>query len=253
MRLDSDFDPDDLLGIRRAYAGQIVLLDHCIGGLIEMLHELEIRDQTLLWIISPRGFPLGEHALVGSPETGPLHEETIHVPAMLRLPDGVGAAARSQELVQPADLYATHLDWAGLESPPAFGRWGKSLGELVQGGQQRLRDRACIVSSEGQAALRTPAWMMGCSRRKESLEPVSWQRDDLDGAPRLYVKPDDRWEVNNVASLCEDLIEELSDVLEDFLRRGRSDDVRTEGSEPPEQSRWDNLLELSDEALNPQV
>ena len=116
-------DPDELLGITQAYSGQVTLLDTCLGALGDFLDALPGSDETLLTLASARGFPLGEHRRVG-PCDGPLFGELVHVPWMIRLPDAAGAALRSRRLVEPADLWATLLDWWGVARPPppALGR-----------------------------------------------------------------------------------------------------------------------------------
>lgn len=62
-----------------------------------------------------------------------------------------------------------------------------------------LRDRLCLTGRNGQRAIRTPAWYL---------------RANLD--PELFVKPDDRWEVNNVAVRCLDVVENLQDTLTEY-------------------------------------
>ena len=84
--LDDDYDPDELLLMSQAYAGQVSLLDTCVGGLIEFLDAGPPGDETLLLLLSSRGFPLGEHRLVGSRgET--LNGELVHVPLLIRFSD----------------------------------------------------------------------------------------------------------------------------------------------------------------------
>ena len=108
--LAEDHDPDELLGIVHSYAGQVSLLDSCLEAFLEFLKDLKAADQLLLALTSSRGFPLGEHRRVG-PCDEPLYGELVQVPLMLRFPDGTGAAARSQALVEPADLWATFSQW----------------------------------------------------------------------------------------------------------------------------------------------
>ncbi len=46
--------------------------------------------------------------------------------------------------------------------------------------------------------------------------------------PELFAKPDDRWEVNNVASRCQDVVECLQDAMMQYeltLPAGRSADL----------------------------
>jgi hypothetical protein len=58
-------------------------------------------------------------------------------------------------------------------------------------------------------ALRTPEWSF--------LLPVAAPVDDLPRSAQLYVKPDDRWEVNNVLQHHLELAERMEHVLRAFI------------------------------------
>ena len=203
--LPEDYDPDELLGICQAYAGQVSLLDLALGGLLELVRSGPLANNTLLAATSVRGFPLGEHRRIG-PVDDALYGELVQAPWLLRMPDRLGAMDRSQALVQPADLFATLLDGLQVARPTLCGS-GQSALPLLRGDRQRLRDHACIVGSHGERGLRTPAWFL---RR-----PVRAAEGD---APRseLYAKPDDRWEVNDVADRCPSETEALEQALSAF-------------------------------------
>lgn len=207
--LAEDYDPDMLLGVSQAYAGQVALLDVCMGALMEALRESPLADETLVALLSARGFPLGEHRRVG-PCDEAVYGELVQIPMMLRFPDGTGAACRSSALVHPADLRPTLLEWWGIDdevSSPS----GKSLMPLVGETGSWLRDRLCLKGPDGQRAIRTPAWYL--------------RRGDT---PELFAKPDDRWEVNNVADRCREVAEELDEEAERFeqhLQSGTLDDL----------------------------
>ena len=190
--LSADYDPDELLGIRQSYAGQVAMLDTCLGAMLEFFDSLSTAQESLLTLTSARGFPLGEHLRVG-PCDEALFGELVHTPWMIRLPEDATAAVRSQALVEPADLWATLLGWWGVGAPhsPTAG----SVIPLMRGGPDVLHDRLCIAGSNGQRAMRTPAWYL---------------RAGLD--PELFAKPDDRWEVNDVASRCREVVECLQDA-----------------------------------------
>lgn len=187
--LPADYDPDELLGIVHAYAGQISLLDICLGGLLNWLDDCP----ALLAVAGARGFPLGEHGRVGLCDS-PLYGELVQVPLLLRTPDGWGAAARSQALVQPADLSATLLDLWGVDAPPKT--FGTSLLPVLRGERERVRDCVVLQGAGSERGVRTPAWYM------RGVEP-----------PELFVKPDDRWEANDVANRCGDVVEQLNAIL----------------------------------------
>jgi hypothetical protein len=90
LLLSDGFDPDELLGLTQAYAGQVALADECLGMLLAALDEHPRRDETLLIVTSPRGYPLGEHRRVGAAGDA-LYAELLQVPLLVRFPGGLGA------------------------------------------------------------------------------------------------------------------------------------------------------------------
>jgi len=196
-RLDARPDRDEILRIAQCYAGQVSLLDTCLEGLDQWLGENRLAAETLLCLTSSRGFPLGEHGRIG-PCDEALYGELVHVPLVMRFPGRLGAATRSQALVEPADLWATLLDyWQIGARPPAAS--AASLMPLIRGEVAGLRDRLAIAGRGSERALRTPAWYL---RRV--------------GEGELYLKPDDFWEANNVALRCQEVVECLQDALVQF-------------------------------------
>jgi arylsulfatase A-like enzyme len=208
-------DPDELLAYSFAYAGQAMVLDACLGGLATFLAESGLEKEVLWVLLGARGYPLGEHGRVG-PCDEALYSELVQVPWIMVYPDGLGATARSQALVEPADLWATLLSWWGLPADPAAPT-AYDLTPIVREEVLSVRDRICLVHPAGQQAIRTPAWYL---RTTESLEEEKgWE---------LYVKPDDRWEVNNVADRCPEVAEALKQAFEQtgqHLQTGRLADL----------------------------
>jgi hypothetical protein len=201
--LEEDYDPDQLLGITQSYAGQVTLLDTCLGVLLDWLEDSEVGKKTQFTLMSSRGFPLGEHRRVGGDEA--IYGELLHVPVLLRFPDGEGMAARSQALTQPADLWATLVDWWGLREQAVPSR-GQSLLPLVRGDVTQIRDRLCVTGQGGQHGIITPAWYGRFAEK-----------------PEVYLKPDDRWEFNDVSARCPeivDLLQEAQSQCERQLRFG---------------------------------
>ena len=71
------------------------------------------------------------------------------------------------------------------------------------------------------SALSSPiALTLALSRRErglpENLPSPSGRGAGGDGDSELFAKPDDRWEVNNVASRCREVVECLQDVLAQY-------------------------------------
>ena len=145
-------------------------------------------------LCSARGFPLGEHGRVG-PCDGALFGELVQVPWMMRFPDAAGAAVRSPALVEPADLWATLLDWWGAAGRlPLRRAWRRGEGRVAHG------EPVCCRLAAGQLAPRSAigfAWRATAAGRSAPPPGSSAPAEQ----PELFAKPDDRWEVNNVASL----------------------------------------------------
>ncbi len=194
--LAEDYDPDELLGVTLSYAGQVTLLDHCLGGLLEWLSTSGHGHDTMLLLAATRGLPLGEHRRVGDCSDA-IYGELAHVPVLIRLPNADGAAARTQALAGPTDLWATLCDWwRTAEQPSSLAVAGHSLLPLARNELQELRDRLCIAGRGDERGIVTPAWFARFAETRE-----------------LYVKPDDRWELNDVADRCVDVLEALEGAL----------------------------------------
>ncbi|MCL6501090.1 MAG: sulfatase-like hydrolase/transferase [Pirellulales bacterium] len=215
LALPPDADPDLMLGYSHAYAGQVALLDGCLGAFLEGLRAAPWAARTLLIFTSARGMPLGEHGLIGPYDT-PLACELVHIPLLLRLPDASAALARTHALVQPADLAATLRAWWNLPDCPG---WGRSLLHLA-GGWQTLRDRAFLYDGQAEWAIRTQHWYL---RRQAS-----------DEGPRyaLFVKPDDRWERNDVADRLPEVVETLDTALNEFIHSAADPDLALQSPLP---------------------
>jgi arylsulfatase A-like enzyme len=194
--LPVDHDPDVRLGITQSYAGQVTLLDTCLGAMLEFLDGQPAGRETLLSLSSARGFPLGEHRRVGACDDA-LYGELVAVPWMLRFPDASGAAVRSQSLVEPSDLWATLLDWWHVGGVPASPT-ARSLLPTAQENAAAPRERLGIAAG-AERAIRTPAWYLRAGDEAE-----------------LFAKPDDRWEVNDVASRCPEVVEGLQEALRQY-------------------------------------
>ena len=181
-----------------------MLLDMCLGALLETVDALPFCEQTLLNVTSPRGYPLGEHGRIGPCDLA-LYGESIHVPWFLRLPLSACAGVRCLDFVQPPDLCATVLDWLDL-SPHREQRWGQSVLPLVQCAPQPWRDRAYSVAG-GFSAFRSRAWLL---------------HRHPDGRRELYAKPDDRLEANEVSTRCPEAVAALETAATEFAAASRS-------------------------------
>lgn len=211
--LAESIDPDRRLGLIQALAGQVMAFDMSLASLLEWVDQ-QGAEAPLLLLTSPRGYPLGEHGVVG-PEQAPPHGSLLHVPLLARWPDG--PRGRRFDLAQPPDLWATLGSWLAGDSWPVLseqapGRgWSRSLADAVE------RSLA-VAETAVAAAARAPTWFAWLPR---------------DGAlARLFAKPDDLWETNDVADRCPGVVERLREATERF-RRAAEAGVRVEVEPEP--------------------
>ncbi len=130
----------DLEIARACYKGEIAMVDHWFGYLMERVRVLNLLENTAILFVSDHGFYFGEHGLFGKrrfrwPDgsgfdegfakgltvhqrqvhRSPLHNEVIQVPLLAYLP-GAGSRRVSGLLSLP-DLMPTMLELLGLPIP----------------------------------------------------------------------------------------------------------------------------------------
>jgi arylsulfatase A-like enzyme len=195
--------PDDvttLLRLQRTYAAAVTEFDAQLGRFLEAFRESNAKDDWLFVLTAPFGLPLGDHGIVGLQRPW-LHEELVHLPFILRLPQAAGAGRRVDALTLTMDLPATIRDFFHL---PAAGSQGHSVLPMCHGKAPSERTEVvCALRTDDaeEWALRTREWAF--------VLPVKVPVGDPPRSPQLYVKPDDRHEVNNVLQHNQELAEEL--------------------------------------------
>jgi arylsulfatase A-like enzyme len=208
-------DPGDdtrFLRLHSTYAAAGTYLDAGVGELLEALQHPVGGDEVLVLVSADCGQALGEHGVVGAVRPW-LHDEVLHLPLIVRLPGAAEAGRRVSALTQAVDLAPTLADVFDAPLPAAHGH---SLLPLVYGEAGQVRPYACAGLEVGGAidwALRTPAWAF--------LLPAQAPPDGPPRGAQLYVKPDDRWEVNNVVQHHLELAEHLEQTLRDFVAATR--------------------------------
>lgn len=196
-------DPDELLGYQQVCAAQVTLIDDFLGVILDLL-ETDIGQSTLFCLMSTRGFPLGEHRLVGecstADETCFAYSESVHVPLMVCLPNRPEfenlRAIRNGSLVQPNWVSEFLIDWFS-QSNQDFEEKARSVSFSLP---EKRREAVCTINGDAQS-IQTHAWKLIRNGEKQAL----------------FAKPDDRWEVNDVSRRCPRIVVELSDILDDWI------------------------------------
>jgi arylsulfatase A-like enzyme len=218
--VDADTDPDLVVGIRQVFAGQITLLDSQLGRLFAAVREgraAAVGPWAIL-VVGIRGLQLGLHGWVGVGGRELPYGELVHVPAIFVDAAGRMAAQRYGGLVVPADLGCTLADLVsrGRGSQPqasavdAAAPWrGVSLTSLFEHWSPPIRDRVVVAGPDGTAIV-TPAWhgLLEVGHADAPAKPTDERR------VRLFAKPDDCFEVSDVANRCADVAGPLRELLE---------------------------------------
>ncbi len=198
------------------YAAAVTWVDDAIGSLLSALRDSVLWPRTGVIVTSDHG----ERLLTTDEQTdstfdpGPLHEEVLHLPLLIRMPNMDDRIGRSRALLSPADLGDAIPDFLGLRNGEAE---PTRLRAIVQASAEPSRERLICRWPDGRLwGLRQRDWFL--LTRLDPTAPPEF-RDDLDKeeqileASRLYAKPEDRWERNSLhraePALCVELFDQL--------------------------------------------
>jgi len=193
---------------RRVCGGYVALLDAALGRLLEQIDHDAATSPTLLVVTAGQGLTVREPGKLTN-DCALLAEETIHTPLFIRLPNP-SPRSRRQELVQTVDLLPTLAEWFGVDVS-AIPLDGQSLMPLARGETGSQRPIAITVASPKITGIRTSDFYL-----------VNRQIDgERDFERRLFTKPDDAWEVNDIAAQDPDVVDRLARLLAETLDVGK--------------------------------
>jgi len=125
FRLDATkATPEQMMGWRRHYFGNITLIDEGIGKIVQALQEKGLLDNTVIVFTSDHGDALGDHGMVFKSF---FYESMVHVPLIIR--DGTHRGRRDA-LVGTTDVVAYFHEMLRLDTPPLL--QGKSLAPILE-------------------------------------------------------------------------------------------------------------------------
>jgi len=158
---DDGYSEKDLEIARACYMGEISMIDHWLGYLLDKIRVLNLLDDTAIIFLSDHGFYFGEHGLFGKRrfqwtdgskfeegfEKGltlahqivyrsPLHNEVTQVPLIMYLPGR--KSSRVPGIVSLPDLHPTILELADVQVPETI--QSKSVFPLVNGETKSINE-----------------------------------------------------------------------------------------------------------------
>jgi arylsulfatase A-like enzyme len=131
-----DMAPEDLAHLIALYDGEIAWVDSQLGRLFERLDELGLAENTIIAVVSDHGEEFFEHG--AKTHRNNLHVETIHVPWILRWPDGLEGGVEVDVSVGLEDVAPTIYGLCGLGIMP--GAAGADLSPALRG-EEAFADR----------------------------------------------------------------------------------------------------------------
>ncbi|MCA9127475.1 MAG: sulfatase-like hydrolase/transferase [Planctomycetales bacterium] len=213
IKVDQDTDPDLIVGWGQVATAQAAVVDHALELLLAARSSSAEPEPWSTVLIGLGGVPLGEHGHVGWQEPQ-LYGEELACVAIVQPGYGLPVGYRLSELCQLPDLTPSILDcmlgagWQAQKATADESMWGRSILQLQTTLQATIPNhhRLAVVkppATQGmQRWVRSPAW--------------SILSDDRRSQTRLFVKPDDRWEVSDVASRRHDIVQLLEQVADGF-------------------------------------
>jgi len=200
----ADFTRDEIAD----YYGNVMSLDYQVGRIMEKLEELGIADNTIVCFSSDHGDHLRSHGY-GCPGDGWLHhtkrankatpyDEAIHIPFILRYPEGTKSGSRTRVLFNSVDVMPTILGLCGIDIPE--GVQGHDLSHAARGEEGFTPDSVYLqILGPGWPhrgrwvgywrGLRTDRWVYARWYRPEQYQQGIW----------LFDRDADPYEMNNLA------------------------------------------------------
>jgi hypothetical protein len=202
-RLEADADPDLILGVRQAFAGQVMLADRMLGRLLDVLAE--DREPWTVVVLGLRGMPLGLHGQLGFPPpaqqgggAGLLpYADLVQMPVIVADAAGRMAGQRYGGLLTAEDVGAFLCGELAGGGP-------SRLGQLLENWECLPRSQAVSQTAQGKTLV-TDEWRLVVEHPRDSSEETSLEPPPV----RLFAKPDDFFEQCDVADRCPGVVEDL--------------------------------------------
>lgn len=200
--------------VNSLYDASIAYMDASFSQLFQYLHDCGLMEETLLIIAADHGEELDEHELWYDHHG--LYQTNCHIPLILHCPAVIPKEQRLDGLVSLKDIAPTVLDYAGQHALAEREKMeGTSLRTLVEDGKDDGSSDAIYLTECG--------WM-----KKRGWQTKKWKLIvETGGTPDVYNTPDvelydleeDPNEIYNLAEEADDIVAQLKNDMDDFLKR----------------------------------
>ncbi len=206
--------PDEIVAtLSELYDEEIRYTDAKLGEFFDELRDRGLFDAAVICVTSDHGEEFGEHGLLGHGDT--LYVEQLHVPLLLKLPEGESAGQVKETPVSLLDLAPTLLQSAELE--PKI-RDTTFVGRPLLAGQRSriyaVRNHAEVgllqAARSGQSAFIAGRYYYPAPRVRGGTELYNLSVDPQQRNPEFSRK--ERRTMNQMTGLLKSLREQYGDV-----------------------------------------
>lgn len=218
-----------------AYADFVMHQDSCLGEVLEAIKKHELSDNTLVVFTSDNGCsPQAQFSELQDKGHQPSHVFRGHkadiyegghrVPFIIRWPGHVQAGTRSEQLVCLTDFMATAAEITGIQLSDNTAEDSISFLPAMQAKVAPLARQAIVHHSiNGSFAIRDGSWKLAlCPDSGGWSEPRPGKTDRTAPQMQLFDLSKDIGEQTNVAADNPEVVMRLTNMLEDYVMKGRS-------------------------------
>jgi arylsulfatase A-like enzyme len=218
------------------YAAMVKSLDDGMGRLLAAVDEAGIADRTIIVFFSDNGgyaYPpkaTDPEGFTNMPATSnlplragkaSLYEGGTREPCIVVWPGKTKPGTSNDGLLQSVDWYPTLLAMCGLRPHADLKLDGMDQTSMLRG-KGAVRDRVFCHFPHGSAAqaVQIPGFLPGTYVRRGDWKLIRFYADNDDGSDRfeLYNLKDDLGESKNLAAEKPELVRELNELINSFLR-----------------------------------
>ena len=217
------------------YGDFVMQVDHLMGRLLDCLREQGLEQNTLVIFTSDNGCSpqanfevLKEH---GHDPSGiyrghkaDVFEGGHRVPFIVKWPEHIQGGTVSRSLTCHTDVYATFEEIVGNAGESGGGEDGFSLAPIFSGKQCTARTGLVSHSIDGSFAIREGDWKLCLCYGSGGWSAPKEKQAKADGLPplQLFNLSKDVSETDNVAELYPEKVTVLLQLLDDWVKNGRS-------------------------------
>ncbi|MDO8682046.1 MAG: sulfatase-like hydrolase/transferase [Armatimonadota bacterium] len=150
-------DGFDLRDLTALYYGAVTWADDQLGGLLRILEDNSILDNTIILFTSDHGDNLGSRDRYNKDV---LYDEAIRIPMMCHWPGGIAPRTIDTQVASLVDVAPTLLGLAGVDCPN--GVQGTDLSSVVNGEAESVGPNAAFIETTSlTAGIRTRSHLYG--------------------------------------------------------------------------------------------